>query len=115
MVSLPIYLISRFVYRIREFLEHWYWGSFRVASEILFGLLGRLDRFFAIKITLRHFFEPLYQDRTVIGYIFGFIFRSLRVAVAAFVYLAVGAVVIGLHLFWLSIPLYCLYRLVTSL
>lgn len=104
------YAAYRFSYRILAFVEHWYWGSFRLFGGFLIELLRRLDRTFAVRITLRHFFQPLYQDRTIIGYILGFIFRSLRIAIALPVYLLIIAITALIYLLWLIIPLYLLYR-----
>ena len=73
------YLIKQFFFRIFSFLRHWYIDGFVFVWHKLLGALERLDRFFAIKITMRHWLEPLYQDKTVLGYILGFIFRTLRV------------------------------------
>lgn len=115
MLTVAIYLASRFTQCVFEFLEHWYWGSFRVAGDKFIDLLKRWDRFFALRITLRHWREPLYQDRTFIGYILGPIFRTGRIAIALAVYLTAAALAGLLYLFWLLIPLYIVYRIAAGI
>lgn len=100
-----IYLIHRFFYRLTDFFYHWYVRGSRVFLHYGISLLERLDRYFAVKITLRHFFEPLYQDYSAMGRILGFIFRPLRVIVGFAVYILVGAVWTLFYFIWLSIPI----------
>lgn len=115
MWSVASYLAGQFIRRIFEFLEHWYWGSFQVAGEKFMELLTDWDRFFALRITVRHWPLPLYQDRTFIGYVLGPIFRTGRIALALIVYLAVSAIAGFLYLLWLLIPPYIVYKILTGL
>ena len=62
------------------------------------------DRSFAIAITLRHFFEPLYKDYSIIGRILGVVFRSVRVVIGGAVYLLLALGFAALYLLWLAIP-----------
>lgn len=111
MVRVPAYLAARFLHRIFVFVEHWYAGGFRVARDLAMGALRRLDRTFALAVTLRHFFEPLYQDRTFIGHVLGVIFRTLRIALAAALYGALLAVAAPLYLLWAVIPPFVLLKI----
>ena len=77
-------------------------------------LLRDWDRFFALKITIRHWLQPLYQDRTIIGYILGPIFRTGRIIVATSVYLLVAALATLLYFIWLIIPPYVVYKILTG-
>lgn len=74
------------------------------------GVLTGLDGTFAVILTVRHLFEPLYQDRTFIGYILGFIFRVLRVALGLLIYLIVVAVALVLYISWSLVPVFSLYK-----
>ena len=114
MVGVISYLLGRLVFRVFEFLEHWYWGSFRVAGGKLIDLFEKWDKFFALKITLRHWLQPLYQDRTMIGYILGPIFRTGRIIVAASVYLLAAALAALIYFIWLIIPPYIVYKILTG-
>jgi len=107
-----VYLFNRFIYRIKEFLRHWYIISFFIYVNFVVSVLENLDRFFAFKITLRFLFHPLYGDRSVIGYIFGFIFRFWRMIVGGLVYLIVILIAIALYIFWLVAPVYIVYRII---
>jgi len=115
MLTVAIYLASRFTRCVFEFLEHWYWGSFRAAGGKFIDLLKDWDRFFALKITLRHWLQPLYQDRTFIGYILGPIFRTGRIALALVVYLTLTALAGLLYLLWLLIPPYIIYKIIAGI
>lgn len=106
-----VYLFNRFILRVREFFRHWYINSFFAWSHFVISALERLDRFFALKITWRHFFEPLYQDRTFLGYILGFIFRSGRLVLGISVYLPLIFLAIIGYFIWLAVPLYVVYRI----
>ena len=111
MASALSYIVARFTHRILEFFEHWYVGSFRVVGTFTLGVLRRLDGVFALAVTLRYFFRPLYQDRTFIGHILGFIFRSVRALIAIIVYTVVILIISAVYLVWLLIIPYIAYEI----
>ena len=115
MLTVASYLAGRFLHRVFEFLTHWYWGSFRVAGGKFIDLLRDWDKVFALRITVRHWREPLYQDRTFIGYILGPIFRTGRIIIALIIYLIAAAVAALFYLLWLLIPPYVLYKIITGI
>ena len=104
-----VYLAQRFAWRIFSWLEHWYAGGFRRAMHWTLLALERLDRKLALRVTLRYFFRPLYQDYSFVGYFFGFIFRSVRILAGLMVYAVVIAAAIVLYLVWAFAPIYILY------
>ncbi|HPT40409.1 MAG TPA: hypothetical protein PLQ44_02295 [Candidatus Paceibacterota bacterium] len=105
------YLIKQFFFRIFRFLRHWYIDSFVFIWHKFLGVLEKFDRIFAVKITMRHWLEPLYQDKTIIGYILGFIFRTLRVFLGGIIYLVISIIGIAIYLAWAFIPFYCIYMI----
>ena len=105
-----VYLVQRFFYRIWVFIHDWYVGSFLFIGKACIDTLERLDRTWALAITVRNLFQPLYQDRTVIGRILGFIFRSLRSALAMIFYLFVICFFVAVYLAWVILPAYILWR-----
>ncbi len=109
MNTAPVYLIERFFYRIRTFVEHWYVVSFRKYSDFVLNFLSRVDYYLAWEITLKHLFRPLYKDYTVLGYVLGFIFRISRLAVASVIYLVLFLVIVGLYIAWLLVPPVIIY------
>lgn len=113
-ITLPFYLILRAVHQVRLFFERWYIGSFWAYGRKVLELFQRLDRFFALRITLRNWFLPLYQDYTLLGYIFGFSFRTLRIFVALFIYGALAIASALIYILWLLIPPYLLIRVFVS-
>jgi len=99
-----IYLLKQAISRISRFLKHWYVNGFLYFWQKLLRFLEILDRIFAVKITIRHWLQPLYQDRTVVGYTLGFIFRSGRILVGGFIYSLIFLVGCLLYLVWALIP-----------
>ncbi len=110
-----IYIINRVFYRFVDFWQHWYIGSFKIANHILLSLLERLDRRIALKITFKNFFQPLYQDRSFIGYVLGFIFRTIRLFFGGIFYLFVVILVLTAYLFWLVIPLLIIFEIIKGI
>lgn len=99
-----VYLASRFFYRLFDFFHHWYADGSKVFFNYFISFLERLDQRFAVKITLRYFFQPLYGDYTIVGRILGVIFRSARILIGAAVYLFVTAIFLIIYLLWLLVP-----------
>jgi hypothetical protein len=104
------YLIRQFFFRIFRFLKHWYIDSFIFIWRKFLSVLERLDRVFAVKITMRHWLEPLYQDKTILGYILGFIFRTLRIFLGGFFYIFISLIALGVYLAWILIPFCLIYK-----
>lgn len=72
-----------------------------------------LDRRLALRVTLRYFLKPLYQDYSVLGYIFGFIFRSGRVIVVSLVYAAIVFSFAAAYLIWIAVPPFLIYKILS--
>ncbi len=104
------YIIGRFFYRMGEFLRHWYVKSARMYTDYVFGLLRRMDRTLAWRITLKYLFRPLYGDYSFIGRVLGFIFRLFRLIVGGVIYLFVFAVAIFAYLVWIFLLPYLVLR-----
>jgi len=103
------YLVQRFIYRIVEFLRHWYVKSVKIYSNFVLNILSRIDYYLAWKITLKYLFQPLYKDYSLIGYILGFIFRLGRLTIASVVYGILFFIAVGLYLLWFIVPIYLIY------
>ena len=111
MESVPIYLANRFYYRIKELIRHWFVGSFFFISHRTLNILSALDRNLALKVTFRHWFKPLYQDYSAIGYGMAFVLRTARIFIASVLYLIVIVVAAVAYLIWVATPLYIIYRI----
>ena len=70
-----VYLARRFIYRFLDFFHHWYVDGSYVIGRHFMATLTAADQSFAVAITMRHFFEPLYKDYSIIGRILGIVFR----------------------------------------
>lgn len=114
MVQAASYLIQEFFYRIMEFFVHWYGNSFFILGERAVNMLEILDRRLALKVTLRHFKEPLYQDYSVLGYVLGFVFRSVRIILSSMLYAGIVILFAGIYAAWVSIPPYIIWQIIVS-
>ena len=99
-----IYLIQRFFYRFFGFFRNWYVDGSRFIGHAFISVLTEMDKSFAVEITLRHFFEPLYKDYSIVGRVLGIIFRSIRVIIGSVIYFLVAIAFLFFFLLWISIP-----------
>ena len=104
----PFYLIYRLFYRIWDFFRRWYFEGSRYFGHSYLSTLESLDETFAVKITLRHFFEPLYGDYSFVGRILGMVFRTLRTALGLCFYLVISLCYAFVYGAWLLFPLFIL-------
>jgi len=109
------YLGTRSARALYAFLRNWYEGGAVLFEEHLFSTLRRFDRVLALRITVRYFFTPLYNDRTFIGYVLGVIFRSIRIMIACVIYSFVIFAYILVAFIWFAFPLFGVYKIITSL
>ncbi|MDO8601644.1 MAG: hypothetical protein Q7R62_00720 [bacterium] len=103
------YLLGRTVYRIKLFFSDWYIGGFRFVSRRTIDLLESLDRTWALAITFKNIFQPLYQDHTFTGRILGFIFRSIRIVIGIGLYVLIIVAAVIIYAIIAITPLYILY------
>ncbi len=100
----PAYLVQRFLYRLTDFFHHWYVdGSRRIGHQFI-ATLEDADRSFAVRVTLRYFFRPLYGDYTIIGRVLGVIFRTGRILIGGVVYAVIALLFLLFYVVWLAIP-----------
>ena len=104
------YLFRRLWYHIAIFFHRWYVDGSYFFARTWLSIFLSLEQTFALKITLAHFFEPLYQDYTLMGQIIGPIFRLGRVVVAGFFYTILCSVFLFLYILWISIPVMLLLQ-----
>lgn len=106
-----VYLIERFFFRIVEFLRRWYAASCIAIAHATIRRIASFDRTLALKITLLHFFTPLYGDESFIGRILGVIFRSVRIIIALVLYIVILILAVIAYLFWALIPVYFIAKI----
>lgn len=104
-----LYIAQRAAYQVLFFLSDWYIGGFRIISRKTVDLLESFDRSLALRITFQNIFQPLYQDRTIIGRILGFFFRSARIILGLALYLFIIGLGLALYLTLALTPLYIIY------
>jgi hypothetical protein len=106
------YLVHRFFYRIFDFFYHWYYSGSRAIAYKFMATIADIDKSIAIKVTLQHFFEPLYKDYSIIGHILGIVFRAGRVLIGLLVYIAVTIIFLIFFLSWIIIPPMIIFYLI---
>jgi hypothetical protein len=111
----PVYLLNRFMFRLTDFMSHWYIDGSRRFAHGYIDLLQSLDHALALRVTLHYFWRPLYGDYTIIGRILGVVFRTLRVLVALVVYAFISFFALILYVVWLSLPFLPLFFAYRSL
>ncbi|MGD1003025.1 MAG: hypothetical protein ABR884_00415 [Minisyncoccia bacterium] len=99
-----VYLAWRLLYRFLDFFHHWYVDGSRAFGRRFMVTLTAADQSFAVAITLRHFFEPLYKDYSIVGRVLGIVFRSARVVIGGVCYLFLAVAFAIAYAIWLAIP-----------
>jgi len=99
-----VYLAWRLLYRFLDFFHHWYIDGSRAFGRRFMAALTAADRSLAVAITLRHFFEPLYGDYSIVGRILGIVFRSVRVAIGCVCYFFLALAFALVYVIWIAIP-----------
>lgn len=79
-------------------------------SGHLIDFLVELDRIIAFRITLRYFGKPLFQDRSIVGYILGFFFRSFRLLFGGLFYIVVIVIAVAFCILWALVPVFIVYK-----
>ena len=99
-----VYLINRFFYRLGDFFHHWYADGSRNFALAFVAALENLDRQFAVRITLKFLFQPLYKDYSPVGRVLGVIFRSGRIATGLLMFTFCAILFFIAYAVWLLIP-----------
>lgn len=73
--------------------------------------LEDIDQTIALKVTWRNIFQPLYQEYNAIGYVLGFIFRSIRLVIGGVLYGVVLVIAAAAYLVWAGIPVYIILKI----
>lgn len=110
-----VYILTHLVRRVFDFFRHWYWDGLLKSVNWFLNILERLDKYFAVRISIRFWLKPLYQDYSWIGYMWGFIFRTIRIFSGSVFYLLLAITALVLFLAWASIPLLIVYNIFSNI
>ena len=110
-----VYLLAHLGRRILDFFRHWYFYGFLKAINWSYNVLERLDRNFALRVTAKNLFQPLYQDYSAIGYLWGFIFRTARIFTGLVIYGIFIILSSAIFILWALLPPYVIYQIFTNL
>ncbi len=83
-------------------------------SDFIVSRFESMDRVFAWKITAKNIFKPLYGDYSVTGYVFGFLFRVVRLLTTTILYTCIFVIALLLYIIWFLIPPFLLYKTLNS-
>jgi hypothetical protein len=109
-----IYLFRLFFGRIGDFLRHWYVSSFYALTNWTVSLLEFLDRSFALKVNVRYWLHPLFQEKSILGYLVGFFARTVRIVLASIVYAFIILIALGVYLAWIVLPIWVVYKILQA-
>jgi len=99
------YFFSRLVFHFGAFFRNWYIGGSRRYSHAALNFFELLDRGFALRITIRHLFKPMYGDYSAVGYGLGFIFRFIRLLIGLVVYIIAASCWILIYIIFIFFPI----------
>ncbi|OGY62053.1 MAG: hypothetical protein A3H06_02475 [Candidatus Colwellbacteria bacterium RIFCSPLOWO2_12_FULL_44_13] len=108
------YCLYRAGYECVVFVKRWYGEGLRTIVQKCIAILERLDQTLALKITAKNLIEPLYKDKTFLGYLLGFVLRAGRIIVSVIIYSGVAAVGSIVCFLWLALPLFIVYQIVIN-
>ena len=109
-----VYILTHLGKRVLDFFRHWYIDGFLRSVDWTLSILERLDKKFAVRITVKNWLQPLYQDYSFIGYIWGFIFRTIRISIGLIVYFIFLCLALSLFILWAAAPLLVIYKIINS-
>lgn len=109
-----LYLLRLFLERIWDFLRHWYVNGSYIATDLTVRLLEALDRRLALKVNVRYWLQPLFQEKSVIGYGVGFVFRTLRIIFAFVIYSLIIAFAAIIYFLWAAVPFFLIYKTIQA-
>jgi hypothetical protein len=104
------YIVEQLVMWVGDFFRHWYVDGFKFFLKALISMLSSFDRVFALRVSAKNIFKPMYQDNSFIGYMLGFIFRSGRITGAIIVYSIVVSCFVIVYILWAAIPPYLISK-----
>ena len=105
------YIAEQFTLWLADFFRHWYFDGLFLFLRTFVKTLSFLDRIFALRVSFKNIFKPMYQDNSFIGYVMGFSFRSLRIITALISYSFIAFLFLVAYLIWAAILPYLLLKL----
>jgi len=109
-----IYIFKTIFQKIWYFLWHWYVGGFGFVYRYFMFVMRSLDREWALFVTIRYLFKPLYQDYSFAGYFFGIGFRLGRAILGSIIYFIITVVFIFIYLVWCGIIPFLIFKILKS-
>jgi len=99
---MPLKLLQNYI--------HWYFVFVpQYLVSILFRYIGYIDDKLAITVMASYIFVPLFNDKTVLGYVLGFVFRLIRIIFGGFILLVFIISAFLILVFWVIAPALFLY------
>jgi len=103
------------IFYIQDFLTWWY---IKMPSRYL-RTLGRiatiLDDNLSISLLIKNFFVPWRRDRTIFGFIFGIVIKSLYLPIAISLFLLGISIYTIIILIWLILPIATIVFIIMSI
>ena len=97
------YIVKTIFRKVGLFFKHWYVDGFWFVYRYYTYIIKMLDREWALFVTIKYLFKPLYQDYSFAGYFIGVGFRIARSFIAFLIYLFVTLIFIFIYLVWCGV------------
>jgi hypothetical protein len=107
-----IYLGKTIAFRIYMFFRRWYAGGFLMLYGMWLGLVRASERRLAIRINARFLFQPLYQERNIVGYVMGFLYHFFKIFLGGVWYGITACIIAFLYLLWAAVPIALIYKII---
>ncbi len=105
------YIFYNTFLRVFLFFKHWYIDSWYFTYGRILKFSRFIEKKYSIRINLHFLFEPLYQERNIVGYVLGFLFRLFIIIVSALLHLITFLFWGAIYTIWALIPIYIFYRI----
>jgi len=92
------------------FFKHWYIDASKTWLKTAMTLFSELEQALALVVTLKHLFEPLYQDYTLMGQAIGPFFRMGRVILTLGIYIILAAIFLASYIVWIFLPVFLIFQ-----
>ncbi len=99
-----VYVVKKGVFQFLDFWRHWYLDGSRAFRVHAVSFFSNVEQSFSFRLTIHHFFEPLYKDYTILGRILGVIFRSGMLLFGSLFCAVVAILFLITYAAWLLMP-----------
>ena len=99
-----VYLLKNALFVFTSFFRRWYVGGFSFIYGHTLKFIHALEHKFAVRANMYFWLRPMYQDRTIVGYVFGFLFRTIKIIIGIILYGFFIICGVFIYIAWVLVP-----------